>query len=81
MVCERARNGDTWAVNFYEMEIRDIADCFRIGTSVRENRFSLEALAQAGVTETSVAEMLATTPSPRSREQGCDGMTWLRFRP
>ena len=44
-----------------EMLQQDICGCFQVRTSVRENRYSLEALRQEGITEASVAEMLATT--------------------
>ncbi|HEY3761623.1 MAG TPA: GNAT family N-acetyltransferase [Verrucomicrobiae bacterium] len=43
------------------MERRDIGSCIEVRTLVRENRYSLEALHQAGITEDSVAQMLATT--------------------
>ena len=44
------------------MKVQDIGVCIEIRTSVRENHFSLEALAQACITESSVAGLLATTP-------------------
>lgn len=44
-----------------EMTRGDICRCIEVRTSVRENRYSLEALRQAGITEESVAGMLATT--------------------
>ena len=44
-----------------EMEPRDISRCLEIRTSVRENRYSLEALQKAGITEASVTALLATT--------------------
>ncbi len=43
------------------MEPHDIGRCIEVRTQVRENRFSLEALRQLGITETSVTAMLATT--------------------
>jgi GNAT superfamily N-acetyltransferase len=46
---------------FREMEPRDIGRCIEVRTSVRENRYSLEELRQAGITEASVTRMLATT--------------------
>ncbi|HSY18647.1 MAG TPA: GNAT family N-acetyltransferase [Candidatus Acidoferrales bacterium] len=46
---------------FREMEQRDICSCIGVRTSVRENRYSLEELRQAGITEESVAGMLTTT--------------------
>ena len=46
---------------FREMEPRDIRRCLEVRTSVRENRYSLEALEQEGITEAFVAEMLAAT--------------------
>ena len=49
------------SVSFREMERRDIMDCFKVRTATHENRFSLEGLKKAGITEESVAKMLATT--------------------
>lgn len=46
---------------YREMEKSDIADCFKVRTSVHENSFSIEALRQAGITEESVAGMLLTS--------------------
>ncbi len=46
---------------FREMEQRDIGRCIEVRTLVRENRYSMEALRQAGITEESLAAMLATT--------------------
>lgn len=46
---------------FREMEQRDIRSCIEVRTSVRENRYSLEALRNEGITEESVAKMLTTT--------------------
>ena len=46
---------------FREMELRDIRRCIEVRTLVRENRYSLEALQREGITEQSVAGMLATT--------------------
>jgi len=48
-------------MNFRIIESGDITRCIWIRTSVRENRFSLEALAKAGITEESVTKMLGTT--------------------
>ena len=44
-----------------ELEPRDIRRCLEIRTSVRENRYSLAALEQAGITETSVTALLTAT--------------------
>ena len=48
-------------MTFREMEARDIARCIEVRTSVRENSYSAEALAQAGITKATVAAMLAST--------------------
>jgi ribosomal protein S18 acetylase RimI-like enzyme len=48
-------------MNIREMESRDICRCLEVRTLVRENHYSLTALQQAGITEESVAAMLATT--------------------
>jgi ribosomal protein S18 acetylase RimI-like enzyme len=44
-----------------QMEKRDIGRCIEVRTLVRENRYSVEALRQVGITEESVTTMLATT--------------------
>jgi ribosomal protein S18 acetylase RimI-like enzyme len=44
-----------------DMKSRDIARCIDIRTQTRENRWSLEALTAAGITEDSVASRLKTT--------------------
>jgi ribosomal protein S18 acetylase RimI-like enzyme len=49
------------SLRFRELERRDIATCIKIRASTNENRFSIDALTQAGVTEESVAGMLDTT--------------------
>ena len=46
---------------YRSMEPRDIRHCIKVRTSVRENRFSLEALRQEGITEESVTQLLATS--------------------
>jgi ribosomal protein S18 acetylase RimI-like enzyme len=46
---------------FRTMQKTDIADCFRVRTSVRENKFTLEGLAKIGITEESVGRMLGST--------------------
>lgn len=46
---------------FREMERRDIAGCFEVRTSTRENHYSRAALQEAGITEESVAAMLVAT--------------------
>lgn len=43
------------------MEPRDVARCIWVRTQTQENRFSLEALQRAGITEASVVDCLATT--------------------
>jgi hypothetical protein len=48
-------------MTFREMERRDIGRCIEVRTLVRENRYSLAALQREGITEESVARMLATT--------------------
>lgn len=57
---------------FREMEQRDIGSCIEVRTSVRENRYSLEALQQAGITEASVAGMLLDS-THRGWVCECDG--------
>jgi ribosomal protein S18 acetylase RimI-like enzyme len=44
-----------------KMEPQDVADCISLRTQTRENRWSLEALTQAGITEPSVIKLLAST--------------------
>jgi len=46
---------------FRKMVRDDIARCIEIRTSVRENRYSMEALVKEGITEALVAQMLDTT--------------------
>jgi ribosomal protein S18 acetylase RimI-like enzyme len=46
---------------FREMQQTDIGRCIEVRTLVRENRYSLAALRQEGITEESVAGMLETT--------------------
>jgi len=48
-------------MNFRHMNAVDIARCIWVRTKVRENHFSPEALANAGITEESVLQMLGTT--------------------
>ena len=48
-------------MNFRAMEPCDIRRCIEVRTLVRENRYSPEALHREGITEESVAGMLATT--------------------
>lgn len=40
----------------------DVSALFDVRTSVRENHISVERLAQMGVTETSISEMIAASP-------------------
>jgi GNAT superfamily N-acetyltransferase len=49
------------SLHFREMERRDIATCIEIRASTHENPFSVDALAKAGITAESVAEMLDKT--------------------
>ena len=44
-----------------EMEPRDIGRCLEVRSLVRENRYSIEALRQEGITEETVTLVLATT--------------------
>jgi ribosomal protein S18 acetylase RimI-like enzyme len=46
---------------FRDMDSRDIAPCIWLRTQTRENRWSLEALTRAGITEESVTLRLKTT--------------------
>jgi ribosomal protein S18 acetylase RimI-like enzyme len=46
---------------FRELTPADLPACFRVRASVRENPYSIEALAKAGITEASVTQMLAAT--------------------
>jgi GNAT superfamily N-acetyltransferase len=46
---------------FREMEQRDVGRCIEVRTLVREQRYSVEALRQVGITEESVTKMLAMT--------------------
>lgn len=41
--------------------LSDVPDVFRVRTSVRENHLSIEQLAQMGITEEAVAEMIAAS--------------------
>lgn len=40
----------------------DVSALFHVRTSVRENHLSLEQLAQLGITESSISEMIAASP-------------------
>jgi ribosomal protein S18 acetylase RimI-like enzyme len=51
----------TLAAAIREMEPRDVARCIWVRTQTRENRWSLEALTKAGITEESVIQRLRTT--------------------
>lgn len=44
-----------------EMQVQDIARCIEVRTQTRENRWSVESLRKAGVTEASVAAWLQTS--------------------
>lgn len=48
-------------MTYREMEPNDISRCIEIRSLARENRYSIEALRRAGITQKSVAAMLTTT--------------------
>jgi GNAT superfamily N-acetyltransferase len=59
--CESQRKPSDVEMILREMKPADVRHCINVRTMVRENHYSLEALRQAGITEESVCEMIATT--------------------